>query len=431
MSAVKFNGSLASAWALLCPDFQKLQDLVASDNATAAQVQGYLSGCYFAKYVDIVQSYYRINGSMCAFLACVGLIGTLFILATLLLTKSAYFQAPTYRYFRFLIVIQSLVMVGCIHESIRNLTNDMDRRWYSWYLVTVYIEPILIFLCSSWAECLIFYLSVERAVACLFPSIFSRMIGKKWFSVVIAATLVAACFCDVPFVARMTITYNTNLYLYSTAPPTPAVSNITITIRSVAYSLKFVLLTIATIAAVVGFFTAYKRKQRLQKTTNFSQQGQAEWRITAQLCTLQLVQALPAAVSCLIAIIGGLNTFYNPPSLSTVLASVTDEQIMAVLAWYSAWYRTQEWFEAIRILGHSAHFYLYYACSRPFRSASRSAISELLAAMARKIAPEIAAVTQQPQTSSTNARIASERQAGQASVDVRRNMMASGLGTQS
>lgn len=374
MTATKFNGTLASEWGSICPRYQPVQDLVfgTSTNATISEVQAYLSTCAVIKHTGILQMHYRLNGIVSAVLAGFGLLGSLLTMITLTRTKSVYFQASTYKYFRILVLVQSLVMIGSVHESVRNLTNDMDRGWYGWYLVTIYVEPLLTLVCSSWAEGLVCYLSFERAVACLFPSIFQKLNGKRCFRIVIFTSFLGGCFCDLPFVAQMTVIFDPNTRLYTTAPRTQATTAIVSTIRVVSYGLECFFLVVATCAAIVGFHAAYKRKQRLQ-------QNQAEWQVTAQLCTLQLIQAFPAIAGSLTAVAGGIGLNYTIPNLDTKnLASATDAQISAVFDWYETYYRTIEWFTAVRILGHSAHFYLYYAFSRPFRMAARNAIYEIV-----------------------------------------------------
>lgn len=376
-SSYPASDALAPIWRYYCPDLRVLESQIEIGNASRNQVQASLKGCINAKVTEIYKLYDQFDTYQSLFFGILGLIGSSFTLITLIRTRSVYFKASTYRYFRVLAVIQALVMLSLIHSAIRRLLSNRDTQWYGWYVVTVYVEPVLGVAFANWADLIICFLSFERAVACLAPSYFRSVQRRPVFTAVIVITFLAASVSDLPQAIVNTIVPRAQTRSYTTHRATGSVVSFFDRYRVIFSAVKSSLLILCTTAAVVGFARAHLVKRRLHHASIGSsraqrQNGQLEWKVTAQLCVLQIAQAVPTIANALTLTIGGFTLANSAPTLDgNNLASASNAQVSAYIGLVRSYYLVFGFFNATKSFGHSVHAYLYLMFSQPFRRAAR------------------------------------------------------------
>lgn len=375
--------SIASYWSWYCPEISNLEQLIATGNATKTQVQTSLTLCISSIFTQIYSFYDRFDTYQSLIFGILGLLGTTFSFYTLATTRSVYFKAATYRYFRLLAIIQGLTMLAFLHGAVRRLCKNADQGWYGWFFITVYMEWAFSNIMGDWADLIVCYLSLERATACLLPSQFSRLQRKPVFFTVITVTLAITCTCMVPQLCFMKIVYRPQTGLYGMVQSIGPVYDAFAFVMIGFFAFKCAILFLCTSAAIIGFLVYHKKKHQVRTSSNPSevqrqQQVQLERKVTTQLCMLQIAQAVPAVITNLTLTIGAFTIFKVPPIDTTDYAKASNQLIQAYANFARNYFAVLGLFSASRAVGHCVHSYLYLACSRPFRKAAKAALGSAI-----------------------------------------------------
>lgn len=145
--------------------------------------------CAYNRYFSNERIFQIITGYTSTCCSFIGFISSILTLITLK-SSSNYFKSSSFIYFRLIASFELFDMMVMLSRGLRYIFPVMHSRTYYWYWFTTYIGNLIGNGVSACVDHFTIFLSVERAVASLKPSLFNS-IHKE--SVVWKVTAVTIC----------------------------------------------------------------------------------------------------------------------------------------------------------------------------------------------------------------------------------------------